>query len=156
MAESLCGTQVKQFRKKYGIIQGVSDKDYFTNSNHLWVGEEVSPFEKQNKEIELFNKSMGGHIGYVRISNPDNIEGLKNIIKRGIDLGYYQGVNFNACTCDDCGFVGNNWGETCPHCGSTNITEINRITGYLGFSRKGGDRTINDAMMSNIKDRISM
>lgn len=155
-AESLCGTQVQQFRKKYGIIKGVSDKDYFTNSNHLWVGEEVSPFEKQNKEIELFNKSKGGHIGYVRISNPSNFEGLKNIIKRGINLGYYQGVNFNACTCDDCGFSGNNWGETCPHCGSTNITEINRITGYLGFSRKGGDRTINDAMMCNIKDRISM
>lgn len=155
-AESLCGTQVKQFRAKYGVIRGVSDKDYFTNSNHLWVGEEVSPFEKQDKEIELFNKSMGGHIGYVRISNPGNFEGLKNIIRRGIDLGYYQGVNFNACVCEDCGYTGNDWGDVCPNCGSSHIQEINRVCGYLGYSRKHGDRTLNDAKMCEVKDRISM
>lgn len=155
-AESLCGTQVKQFRKKYGVIKNVSDKDYFTNSNHLWVGEQVSPFEKQDCEIELFKKSAGGHIGYVRVSNPSNFDGLKQIIKRGLYLGFYQGVNFNACICEDCGFNGNDFGETCPKCGSHNIQEINRVTGYLGYSRKKGDRTMNDAMMSNIKDRISM
>lgn len=155
-AESLCGTQVKQFRDKYGVIKGVSDKDYFTNSNHLWVGEHVSPFEKQDKEIELFTQSMGGHIGYVRITNPDNFTGLKNIIKRGIDLGYYQGVNFNACYCNNCGNTGNDFADTCPRCGSTDIDEVNRVTGYLGFSRKNGDRTLNDAMMENVKDRVSM
>lgn len=155
-AESLCGTQVKQFRNKYGVIKGVSDKDYFTNSNHLWVGEQISTFEKQDKEIELFKKSTGGHIGYVRVSNPSNLEGLKNTVKRGLEMGFYQGVNFNACFCEDCGATGNEWGEVCPHCGSQNIDEQNRVTGYLGFSRKRGDRTLNDAMMSNVKDRISM
>lgn len=155
-AESLCGTQVKQFRNKYGVISGVSDKDYFTNSNHLWVGEQVNPFEKQNKEIELFNMSTGGHIGYVRISNPSNIEGLTSIVERGLKLGFYQGVNFNNCYCNDCGHTGSEWGEICPHCGSANIDEQNRTCGYLGFSRKSGDRTFNDAKMAEIKDRISM
>ncbi|MGL5711710.1 MAG: anaerobic ribonucleoside-triphosphate reductase, partial [Paraclostridium sp.] len=155
-AESLCGTQVKQFRDKYGIIDGVSDRDYFTNSNHLWVGEEITPFEKQSKEIELFKKSAGGHIGYVRITNPDNFLALKTIIQRGLDMGFYQGVNFNACFCEDCGHTGNDFGETCPSCGSYNIDEANRVTGYLGYSRKRGDRTLNDAMMANVKDRKSM
>jgi ribonucleoside-triphosphate reductase len=155
-AESLCGTQVQQFRDKYGVIDRVSDKEYFTNSNHLWVGEEVTPFEKQDKEIELFNKSMGGHIGYVRISNPFNLSGLKNIIRRGISLGYYQGVNFNACFCENCGYTGNDFGEKCPRCGSTNIDETNRTCGYLGYSRKRGDRTFNDAKMAEIRDRVSM
>lgn len=155
-AENLCGVQVKQFREKYGVIKGVSDRDYFTNSNHLWVGEHISPFEKQDKEIELFKLSTGGHIGYVRISNPDNFLGLKNTILRGLELGFYQGVNFNACYCEDCGKTGINWGTNCPHCNSENIEEQNRISGYLGFSRKKGDRTMNDAKYAETKDRVSM
>lgn len=155
-AESLCGTQVKQFREKYGIIRGVSDKDYFTNSNHMWVGEHINPFQKQDAEIELFNKSKGGHIGYVRITNPENFEGLKKIVSRGIELGFYQGVNFNACFCEDCGHTGNDFGDTCPKCGGANIDETNRTCGYLGYSRKRGDRTFNDAKMAEIKDRKSM
>lgn len=155
-AESLCGTQVNQFRNKYGVIRGVSDKDYFTNSNHMWVGEQINPFEKQDAEIELFNKSKGGHIGYVRITNTDNLDGLKKVVSRGIELGFYQGVNFNACFCEDCGNTGNDFGDTCPKCGSSNVDEQNRTCGYLGFSRKRGDRTFNDAKMSEIKDRVSM
>lgn len=155
-AESLCGTQVIQFRKLYGIIPNVSDKDYFSNSFHCHVSTEINPIEKQNKEEELFHMLQGGHIQYVRISNPNNKIALRSIIERGLDKGFYQGVNFNACTCEDCGTVGNDWGLTCPHCSSSNITEINRVTGYLGFSRKNGDRTLNDAMMSNVKDRKSM
>ena len=130
-AESLCGTQIKQFRAKYGVIEGVSDKEYFTNSNHLWVGEEVTPYEKQNHEVELFKKSAGGHIQYVRITNPDNFEGLKAVVRRGMSLGLYQGVNFNACYCGDCGHTGNDFGDTCPECQSSNIDEQNRTCGYL-------------------------
>ena len=155
-AESLCGTQVQQFRKLYGIIPNVSDRDYFSNSFHCHVSEEITPFEKQDKEIDIFKIISGGHIQYVRITKPDNILGLKSIIKRGMDMGYYQGINFNACVCEDCGTAGNDWGLTCPHCGSKNITEINRTCGYLGFSRKMGDRTFNDAKMCEIKDRKSM
>lgn len=155
-AESLCGTQVEQFKKKYGVIKGVSDKDYFSNSFHCHVCEEITPFEKQDKEIDIFEIVTGGHIQYVRISNPDNLLGLMSIIRRGMDMGFYQGVNFNACQCEECGETGVDWGETCPHCGSDHITEINRTCGYLGFSRKSGDRTFNDAKMAEIKDRKSM
>ena len=155
-AESLCGTQVQQFRKLYGIIPNVSDRDYFSNSFHCHVSEEITPFEKQDKEIDIFKIISGGHIQYVRITKPDNILGLKSIIKRGMNMGYYQGINFNACVCEDCGTAGNDWGLTCPHCGSKNITEINRCCGYLGMSRKAGDRTFNNAKMSEIADRKSM
>lgn len=155
-AESLCGTQIKQFRAKYGVIKGVSDREYFTNSNHLWVGEKISPFEKQDKEIELFKKSTGGHIGYVRITNPENLGALRSIIERGLAMGFYQGVNFNACVCEDCGHHGNDFGKSCPNCGSENVDEVNRNCGYLGFSRKRGDRTFNDAKSAELKDRESM
>ncbi|MGL5051091.1 MAG: anaerobic ribonucleoside-triphosphate reductase, partial [Fusobacteriaceae bacterium] len=155
-AENLCGVQVKQFREIYGIVDKVSDKDYFTNSNHLWVGEEITPFEKQDKEETLFHLSKGGHIQYVKITNTDNLEAMKALVLRGLGKGFYQGVNFDACTCDDCGLQQNDMGEICPKCGSINITEFNRTCGYLGFSRKGGDRTFNDAKMAEIKDRVSM
>lgn len=155
-AESLCGVQVKQFREKYGIIPGVSDKEYFTNSNHLWVGETITPTEKQDKEIDLFSKSTGGHIGYIRVPNPGNLDALKAIVKRGLNMGFYQGVNFNACTCLDCGHQGVDFGDYCPVCSSQNLDECNRITGYLGYRKKGGDTTINDAMLANMRDRRSM
>lgn len=155
-AESLCGTQVQQFRETYGIIPNVSDREYFTNSFHCHVSEEITPFEKQDKEIDIFKLVTGGHIQYVRIPNTNNLKALASIVERGMEKGFYQGVNFNACTCEDCGSTGTDWGDTCPYCGGTDITEINRTCGYLGFSRRGGDRTFNDAKMSEIKDRKSM
>lgn len=155
-AESLAGTQCMQFTKKYGIIKGVSDKSYFTNSFHCAVTEDITPFEKQDKELLNFLQSTGGHIQYVRISNPNNIEGLKTIIRRGMKMGFYQGINFNACFCEDCGATGNDWGLECPECGSINITETNRVCGYLGHARVRGDRTLNDTKMDEVHDRISM
>jgi len=155
-AESLSGLQVQQFRDRFGVIKGVSDREYFTNSFHLWVGEEISPFEKQDKEIELFKKISGGHIQYIRISNPDNLKGLYNMILRGVRMGLYQGVNFDACICTKCGAKGNDWNGECPVCGSKDYNEINRICGYLGWSRKNGDRTINDSKIAEKNDRISM
>jgi ribonucleoside-triphosphate reductase len=152
-AESLCKTQAVQYFNEFG--KGLS-QEYFTNSFHCHVSEELNPFEKQDKEQKLFHKHLGGHIQYVRIPNPENKEGVRSVVERGLDMGFYQGVNFNACTCEHCGAQGNDFGEVCPECGSTDITEINRITGYLGYSRINSDRTLNDGMMANLKDRISM
>lgn len=155
-AESLCGTQLKQFREKYGIVKGVSDKEFFTNSFHCYVGEDITPFEKQDKEIELFKMVSGGHINYVRV-NPDNKKALKSLILRGLEKGFYQGVNFNECVCEDCGhnFTGEH-GENCPNCNSSNITEFNRNCGYKGCSRIKGDTTFNPAKVEEIKARVSM
>lgn len=156
-AESLCGTQVRQFRDKFGSIAGVSDRDYFSNSFHCHVSEEINPFEKQDNEVELFHKHTGGHIQYVRIDNPDNLQAMKDIVLRGVlGLGLYQGTNLNACTCNGCGHEGNDFDEKCPVCGSHDYNEFNRICGYLGFTRKNGDWTMNDAKISEVKDRKSM
>lgn len=152
-AESLCRTQAEQYYNEFG--EGLS-REYFTNSFHCHVSEEQNPFEKQDAEQTLFKKHMGGHIQYVRIANPENKEGVRAVVERGLSMGFYQGVNFNACTCEKCGHQGNDFGINCPKCGSADITEINRITGYLGYSRIHSDRTLNDGMMSNLRDRVSM
>lgn len=156
MAESLAGVQAKQFKDRFGVIPNVSDKSYFTNSFHCHVSEEITPTEKQDKEEDLFPMTMGGHIQYVRIANPNNIDALRLIIRRGIEKGFYQGVNFNACYCAECGEHGEDWGETCPKCGSTKIIETNRTCGYMGYSRIMGDKTFNETKMDEIKDRKSM
>ena len=155
-AESLCGYQLRHFVNKYGIIKGVSDKDYFSNSFHCHVTEDITPIQKQDKEYELFHQFNGGHIQYVRVDNTDNILAIKSIILRGMKLGYYQGVNFDACYCEDCGKSYTNGSLTCPSCGSNNITVINRVCGYLGYSNIHGKSRMNDSKMSEIKERKSM
>lgn len=152
-AESLCGTQARQYREYTGDNQF---GDYFTNSFHLHVSEDVTPIEKQNKEYELFHKCNGGHIQYVRIDNPSNVIAVRNLIKRGMSMGFYQGVNFDAAYCEDCGKHSTNVGNTCPHCGSHNLSVISRVCGYLGYSNVNGKTRMNDAKMSEIADRVSM
>lgn len=156
-AESLCGLQVEQFRKMFGIIEGVSDRDYFSNSFHCHVSEEIHAFEKQENEYELFHKHSGGHIQYIRIDNPRNTEAVQALVKHGVkDLGLYQGTNLNACTCNVCGHTGNDFNGECPVCHAQDYNEFNRICGYLGFSRKNGDWTLNQAKLSEVADRKSM
>lgn len=152
-AESLCGTQARQYREYTGDNQF---GDYFTNSFHLHVSEDVTPFEKQDKEYELFHKCNGGHIQYVRLDNPDNVNAVKALIQRGMSMGFYQGVNFDAAYCEDCGKHSTNVGNTCPHCGSHNLSVISRVCGYLGYSNVNGKSRMNDAKMSEIADRVSM
>jgi ribonucleoside-triphosphate reductase len=154
-AESLCGTQVKQFRKMFGIVEGVSDKEYFNNSFHVNVDADINPFQKQDAEYNLFHKMNGGHIQYCRVLTKDNLQANLALCDRAMDYGYYFGINFADCYCADCGhnFLD---GETCPHCGSANITEINRVSGYLGYSRIAGDSRMNEAKLADIKDRKSM
>ena len=152
-AESLCGTQARQYREYTGDDQF---GDYFTNSFHLHVSEDVTPMEKQDKEYELFHKCNGGHIQYVRVDNPDNVVAVRNLIHRGMSKGFYQGVNFDAAFCEDCGKHSTNVGNTCPHCGSHNLSVISRVCGYLGYSNVNGKTRMNDAKMAEIADRVSM
>lgn len=152
-AESLCGTQARQYHEYTGDNQF---GDYFTNSFHLHVSEDVTPIEKQDKEYELFHKCNGGHIQYVRVDNPSNVVAVRNLIKRGMSMGFYQGVNFDAAYCEDCGKHSTNVGNTCPHCGSHNLSVISRVCGYLGYSNVNGKTRMNDAKMAEIADRVSM
>ncbi|MGL4950276.1 MAG: anaerobic ribonucleoside-triphosphate reductase, partial [Mycoplasma sp.] len=155
-AESLCGTQLDQFKTKYGVIKNVSEKLYFTNSFHCHVSEEISPFTKQDNELELFKHFMGGHIQYTRINDPENTDGLINIIRRGMELGFYSGVNFDSCQCNECNHKGIDFNGACPKCKTTSYTEFNRTCGYLGYSKINGNTTFNDAKMDEIRDRKSM
>lgn len=152
-AESLCGTQATQYREYTGDTQF---GNYFSNSFHCHVSEDITPVEKQDTEYEAFHKVAGGHIQYVRLDNPSNIEAVKAIIERGMSLGFYQGVNFDACYCSDCGNSFTNGGITCPKCGSHNITTISRVCGYLGYSNINGKSRMNDSKLAEIKDRKSM
>lgn len=155
-AESLCGAQVKQFRDMFGVIEGVSDREYFSNGMHCHVSADITPFEKQDAEEELFHKGYGGKIQYCRVENPKNLGAIKAIIERGMSKGFYQGINHNVVVCDDCGHRPSKSVDICPLCGSGKITEISRTCGYLGYSKSGGGSRFNDAKQAEIKDRVSM
>lgn len=125
-AESLCGLQVEQFRKIYGIIENVSDRPYVSNSFHCHVSEDMSPIEKQDKEERFWNLSNGGKIQYCRYNLDYNKEAIKTLVLRAMDKGFYEGVNLAMCYCEDCGYQQVDM-DICPICGSTMITKIDRI-----------------------------
>lgn len=154
-AESLCGLQIKQFRNKFGIIQGVSDKTYTSNSFHCHVSEDITPIEKQDKENEFWDLFNGGKIQYVRYPFGYNTEALRVLIRRAMKMGLYEGVNLALSYCDDCGHREENM-DVCPVCESTNLTKIDRMNGYLSYSRVKGDTRLNDSKMDEISDRKSM
>lgn len=154
-AESLCGLQVEQFRKKYGVIENVSDRQYVSNSFHCHVTEDITPIEKQNLEDRFWDLSNGGKIQYVRYPISYNLEAIKTLIRRAMGMGFYEGVNLSLAYCDDCGHQELDM-DICPECGSGNLTKIDRMNGYLSFSRVHGDTRLNTAKMAEIKERESM
>lgn len=154
-AESLCGLQVKQFRKRFGTIKGVSDRAYVSNSFHCGVWEDISPITKQDAENRFWDLFNGGKIQYVRYPLQYNKKSIESLVLRAMDLGYYEGVNLALAYCDDCG-TSQITGDVCPKCGSTNLTKIDRMNGYLSYSRIHGDTRLNDAKMQEIQDRKSM
>ena len=154
-AENLCGLQVKQFREKYGIVEGVSDREYVSNSFHCHVTEDITPIQKQNLEDRFWDLSNGGKIQYVKYPIDYNIEAVKTLIRRAMDMGFYEGVNLSLAYCDDCGHQELEM-DVCPKCGSSNLTKIDRMNGYLSYSRVHGDTRLNDAKMAEIAERKSM
>ena len=154
-AENLCGLQVKQFRKKYGIVKNVSDRGYVSNSFHCHVSEKISPIQKQNLEKRFWDLLNGGKIQYVKYPVSYNTGAIETLINRAMDLGFYEGVNLALSYCDDCGHQELNM-DVCPKCGSRNLTKIDRMNGYLSYSRVKGDTRLNQAKMEEIKDRVSM
>ena len=125
-AESLATLQAKQCKEKYGLIPGVDDKEYLSNSFHCAVWEDITPIQKQDAEYRFFHISNGGHIQYCRYPNGDNLEAIKTIVRRAMDKGFYEGVNIEKNYCDDCGTQFDD-GDECPSCHSKNVTQINRV-----------------------------
>ena len=154
-AENLCGLQVEQFRKEFGIVEHVSDRPYVSNSFHCHVTEDMSPIEKQDKEGRFWNLANGGKIQYVRYPLGYNREAVKTLVLRAMKKGFYEGVNLSLAYCDDCGYQQLEM-DVCPKCGSKNLTKIDRMNGYLSYSRVKGDTRLNSAKMAEIAERKSM
>lgn len=154
-AESLCGLQVQQFRQLHGIIEGVSDREYVSNSFHCHVAEDITPIQKQDLENRFWNLHNGGKIQYVKYPINYNSDAIRTLVRRAMKLGFYEGVNLALSYCDDCGYEELNM-DVCPKCGSSNLTKIDRMNGYLSYSRVKGDSRLNDAKMAEIKERKSM
>lgn len=154
-AESLCGLQVEQFRKKYGIVENVSDRGYVSNSFHCHVTEKITPTQKQDLEKRFWDLLNGGKIQYVKYPISYNTKAIETLVKRAMKMGFYEGVNLSLAYCDDCGHQELSM-DVCPKCGSKNLTKIDRMNGYLSYSRVKGDTRLNEAKMEEIKDRVSM
>ena len=145
--------QIEQFRKKYGIVKGVSDRPYVSNSFHCGVWEDITPPQKQDLENRFWDLFNGGKIQYCRYPVSYNKGALRSLIRRAMKLGFYEGVNLSYC--DDCGYQQLEM-DVCPKCGSTDVTKIDRMNGYLGYTRVHGKTRYNDAKNAEIKDRVSM
>lgn len=132
-AENLCFTAMKAFKRKYGEIENVSDKKYFTNSIHVPVWKEMDPFQKIDIESQLTGYSNAGCITYVELPSSvmNNLDALESIVNYAMDKDIpYFGVNIPCDHCEDCGYTGE-FNDICPECGSNNITQLRRVCGYL-------------------------
>ena len=132
-AENLCYTAMKKFKEKYGEIPNISDREFFTNSIHVPVWKEISPFDKIDIEGQLTGYSNAGCITYVELPSTvtNNIDALEQIVNYAMDHDIpYFAVNVPNDKCLDCGYEGE-FNEACPECGSTHIQQLRRVTGYL-------------------------
>ena len=132
-AENLCYTAMKKFKEKYGVIKDVSDKEYFTNSMHVPVWKEMSPFDKIDIESQLTGYSSAGCITYVELDSgiKNNLGALETLVNYAMDKDIpYFAVNVPNDTCMDCGFT-DEINDTCPMCEGEDIQRLRRVTGYL-------------------------
>ena len=132
-AENMCYTSMKKFKKAYGIIPNVSDRDYFTNSIHVPVWKEMSPFDKIDIESQLTGYSNAGCITYVELEGgvKNNLDALEEIVNYAMDKDIpYFAINVPNDTCLDCGYT-DEFNDKCPMCGSEHIQQLRRVTGYL-------------------------
>lgn len=132
-AENLAYTAMKKFKDKYGIIPNVSDKDFFTNSIHVPVWKEMSPFEKIDIESQLTGYSSAGCITYIELDSTvkNNLEALEIIVNYAMDKDIpYFAINVPNDTCLECGYC-DEFNDSCPECGSNHIQQLRRVTGYL-------------------------
>ncbi len=150
-AEGTAGRFIEKDRKEFGVIKGVTDKAYYTNSFHIPVNHQISVFDKIAKEAPFHKLCAAGHISYVELpSSPkSNLQAFEKIIKHmaKCDIGY-AGINFPIDECRSCGVSGI-IDSNCVSCGSEDIRRIRRITGYLSTI----DR-FNDAKQAELADRI--
>lgn len=133
MAENLCYTAMTHFKKKYGEIPNISENKFFTNSMHVPVWKEISPFEKIDIEAQLTGYSSAGCITYVELDSgvKNNIDALEALVNYAMDKDIpYFAINVPNDICMECGYT-DEINDVCPQCGSANIQRLRRVTGYL-------------------------
>ena len=154
-AEGLSGKFTKKDRKEFGIIPGVTDRDYYTNSNHVPVYYKCTALKKAQIEAPYHNHTRGGHIFYVEIDgdathNPSVISSVVDMMDK-YNMGYGS-VNHNRNRCLDCGYENADANlEVCPKCGSHHIDKLQRITGYL----VGTTDRWNSGKLAELHDRVT-
>jgi anaerobic ribonucleoside-triphosphate reductase len=152
-AEGLAGRFVKMDCREYGLIPGVTDKEYYTNSFHLPVNFSVSVHDKIKLEAIYHKYTNAGHISYVEFTAPpiNNLGAVEDILRymKQCDIGY-AGINFPVDFCESCGFLGVIDSDTCPICSKADIKRVRRITGYLSTI----DR-FNDAKHEELEQRVA-
>ncbi len=152
-AEGLSGRFVKMDLKEYGIIPGVTDKEYYTNSFHVPVNYPISAFDKIRLEGTYHKYTNAGHISYVEFASSPvhNLKAIEDLLRfmAKSDMGY-AGINFPVDFCDDCGHLGVIDQDTCPVCGQTAIRRLRRITGYLSTVER-----FNDAKCKELEERVA-
>lgn len=152
-AENLCKTAMIKFKEKYGEIEKVSDKKYFTNSIHVPVYHNLNAFEKIDIESELTGYSSAGCITYVELdsSSINNIDAIEKIVNYAMDRDIpYFAINVPSDLCQDCGFTGE-MNDICPQCGSKNIQQLRRVTGYLTGNYK---TAFNEGKQQEVEHRV--
>ena len=152
-AENLCYTALKKFREKYGVIENVSDRDFFTNSMHVPVWIKLSPFDKIDIESQLTGYSSAGCITYVELEGgvKNNIDAVEEIVNYAMDHDIpYFAINVPNDTCLDCGYT-DEFNDKCPMCGSTHIQQLRRVTGYLTGNYK---TAFNLGKQDEVEDRV--
>lgn len=151
-AENLCYTAMKKFKDKYGVIKNVSDRDYFTNSMHVSVWEEMTPFEKIDIESQLTGYSNAGCITYIELDSgaKNNLKALETIVNYAMDKDIpYFAINVPNDTCLSCGYC-DEFNDECPECHSDNIQQLRRVTGYLTGDYKSA---FNKGKQKEVEDR---
>ena len=153
-AETLCYTAMKKFKEKWGVIPNVSDHDYFTNSMHVPVWRKVNAFDKIDIESQLTWYSSAGCITYVELDSSvkNNIEALEKLVNYAMDKDIpYFAINTDNNICNDCGYQDSDLEDICPKCGSKNIQQLKRVTGYLTGNYK---TAFNDGKIAEVEDRV--
>lgn len=152
-AENLCYTSLKKFRDKYGIIPNVSDREFFTNSMHIPVWHQLSPFDKIDIESQLTGYSSAGCITYVELDTgmEKNIDAMETLVNYAMDKDIpYFAINVPCDTCLNCGYTGE-FNDKCPQCGSKEIQQLRRVTGYLTGNYK---TAFNKGKQDEVNNRV--
>ena len=152
-AENLCYTSLEKFKKKYGVIPNVSDREYFTNSIHVPVWKQISPFDKIDIESQLTGYSSAGCITYVELDSgvKNNIDALEVLVNYAMDKDIpYFAINVPNDTCLECGYM-DEFNDHCPECGSDHIQQLRRVTGYLTGNYK---TAFNKGKIAETDDRV--